>query len=328
VLWRWAKRLSLCALVLAALAIVGGAIYQFAATRRLERSHPARGQLVDVGGYRLHLHRQGAGSPVVVIDAGLSGASYDWEHIASGICAFTTVCTYDRAGYGWSDPGPRPRTSQRVVAELRTLLHEAKVSTPYILVGHSWGGLNVRLYASQFPQEVASLILVDALNTDVLARDSNFNELSPAFKLLNATAWCGSTWLAAPAFIQEPSNDPAALKMRQSMLSRSKSIHAIYDELVGEANWLEVRSTLRPLGNLPVTVISRHITERQSTNSPVLTEQDWLRGQKALPGISSNSTFIMAQTAIHDIQFHEPGLIIDAVRQSVESVREKRVQER
>jgi hypothetical protein len=84
---------------------------------------------------------------------------------------------------------------------------------------------------------------------------------------------------------------------------------------------LEVRSALRPLGHLPVTVISRHIVERPSTNSLILTDQDWLRGQKALPGISSKSTFIMARTDIHDIQFHEPELVVNAVRQMVESVR-------
>jgi hypothetical protein len=154
-LWRWAKRLGLCVTVLGALAVVGGTIFQSVATRKLERSYRAPGQLVDIGGHRLHLHRQGSGSPVVVIDAGLSGASYDWEHVASGIAAFTTVCTYDRAGYGWSDSGPHPRTSQRVVAELRTLLREAKVSPPYVLLGHSWGGLNVRLYASQHLEEIA-----------------------------------------------------------------------------------------------------------------------------------------------------------------------------
>jgi pimeloyl-ACP methyl ester carboxylesterase len=321
VLWRWTKRLIAVVLVLVVLALLGGATFQFVATQKLERKHPAPGRLFDVGGHRLHLHSQGNGSPAVIIDAGLSGASYDWETVATGISAFSSVCTYDRAGYGWSDLGPRPRTSQRAVAELRALLRAAKIEPPFILVGHSWGGLNVRLYASEHPGEVAGVVLVDALNTDGLPPDSNFNEVSPVLKFLKATACCGSTWLAAPAFIKEPSNDRAALKLRQGMLSRAKSIRAICDELEGEANWLAVRSVLRPLGNLPVAVISRHIVERPSTDSLALTDQDWLRGQKALPQISSNSTFIMAHTDIHDLQFHEPELIVNAVRQMVGSVR-------
>jgi pimeloyl-ACP methyl ester carboxylesterase len=320
-LGKWAKRVTLSWLALMLLAVMAGATFQSVATRNLERKHPVPGQLFDVGGHRLHLHSQGRGSPAVIIDAGLSGASYDWETVSSGIFAFSRVCTYDRAGYGWSDPGPRPRTSQRAVAELRTLLRQAKIEAPFILVGHSWGGLNVRLYASQHPEEVAGLVLVDALNTNVLPPNSNFNEVSPALKFLKSTAWCGSTWLAAPAFIQEPANDRAALTLRQGMLSRAKSLRAICDELAGEANWLEVRSALRPLGRLPLTVISRHIIEMPSTNSLILTDQDWLRGQKALPGISSNSTLIMARTAIHDIQFHEPELIVHAARQMVESLR-------
>jgi len=261
-----------------------------------------------------------------VIDAGLSGASYDWENVATGISAFTMVCTYDRAGYGWSDPGPRPRTSQQAVAELRALLQQARIQPPFILVGHSWGGLNARLYASQHPEEVAGLVLVDALNTDLVSESEPFGEVSPVFKLLNATAWCGTSWLAIPAFVQEPSKDLEALKLRQAMLSRTKSVHAIYDELAGQKNWLAVRSALKPLGTMPVSVISRRIEEHSSTNSTGLTDQDWLKGERALPGISSNSTFVMAHTDIHDIQFHEPELIINTVRQLVESVRAKQAQ--
>ncbi len=321
VLWKWTRRLTLGLLALVLLAVLTGATYQFVATRNLERKHPAPGQLFDVGGHRLHLQHQGTGSPAVIIDAGLSGASHDWETVATGVSAFSLACTYDRAGYGWSDPGPRPRTSQQVVAELRALLRQAKIEPPFILVGHSWGGLNVRLFASLHPEGVAGLVLVDAMNTDLDSESAPFGQVSPLFKLLNATAWCGTTWLAIPAFVQEPAKNAEALKLRQAMLSRTESVHAICDELAGQGNWLEVRSALRPLGHLPVAVISRRITEQPSNNSAALSDQDWLKGQKALPGISSNSTFVMAQTDIHDIQFHEPELIVSAVRQMVESVR-------
>ena len=321
--WKWTKRFTLSLLVLVLIAMLAGTAYQFVATRSVERKHPAPGRLIDVGGHRLHLHSQGSGSPAVVIDAGLTGASYDWETVATGISAFSLVCTYDRAGYGWSDPGPRPRTSKQVVAELRTLLRQAKIEPPIILVSHSWGGLNARLYAGQHAEEVAGLVLVDALNTDLLPENSPFNQLPTVLKLLNTTSWFGTSWLAVPAYVREPSNDPNALNLRQAMLSRTKSVHFIYDELAGQANWLEVRSAITPLGAMPVAVISRRIEERTSANETGLTDQDWLRGQKALPEISSNSTFVMAQTDIHDIQFHEPELIVNAVRRMVESVRAK-----
>ncbi len=161
---------------------------------------------------------------MVVIDAGLSGASYDWETVASGISVFTTVCTYDRAGYGWSDPSPHPRTSQQVVAELHTLLLRAGIETPFILLGHSWGGLNVRLLASQHPEEVAGLVLVEALNTDVLPTNAPLNQVPIMFKLLNATAWCGTGGLAVAGYVREPSGDPKRLHARQGMLTEWQSI--------------------------------------------------------------------------------------------------------
>ena len=235
---------------------------------------------------------------MVVIDAGLSGASYDWEHVAFGIAAFTTVCTYDRAGYGWSDSGPRPRTSQRAVAELRTLLREAKVSPPYVLLGHSWGGLNVRLYASQHLEEIAGLVLVDALNMDLLPPDAKFHELGPALKFLNGTAWCGSTWLAASTFIREPSNDLAALKLRRSMLSRTKSIHAICDELSGEANWLEVRSALKPLGNLPLTV------DFSANRGRSIDQYSWTDGPGLAAGAESVAGDLQQQHIYHGADGH------------------------
>lgn len=327
VLWKWTRRLAFSLLTVLLLTAVAGAIHQYVATRGLERKHPAPGKLFDVGGHRLHLHSQGSGSPTVVIDAGLSGASYDWETVARGISAFSQVCTYDRGGYGWSDPGPRPRTSQQVVAELRALLRQAKIEPPFIVVGHSWGGLNARLFASQHPEEVAGLVLVDAMNTDLLPKDPSFFQPPSVFRLLNATTWFGTTRLAVPTFVNEPSSDAQLLKMRQAMLSRTKSVHAIYDELTGQANWLVVRSELKPLGALPVAVISRRIEESSSTNSTVPSDQDWLRGQKALPAISRNSTFIMAHTEIHDIQFHEPELIVNAVREMVESVRARQARQ-
>jgi len=325
---KWAKRFSLGAFGLTTLTVLGGALYQLATTRKLERENPAPGQLIDIGGHRLHLHRQGSGSPTVIIDAGLSGASYDWEPVAARIAAFTTVCTYDRAGYGWSDPGPRPRTSQRAMAELHALLQAAKINPPYILVAHSWAGLNARLYASQYADELVALVLVDALNTDLLPADPHLFKPSALFGFLDATAWCGSTWLAMPNFVLEPSDDPRALKLRQNMLARRQSAHAIYDELAGQANWLDVRSALKPLGSLPVTVISRRIQENTSTNAAPLNDQNWLRGQRALPGISTRSTFITASTYFHDIQFHEPQTIIDAVRHTVEMARQKSAEPR
>jgi len=314
---RWLCRLGLVGLVSLVLLVAVGGVWQAVATRYFERKHPAPGKLFDVGGHRLHLFSQGSGSPAVIIDAGLSGASYDWETVATGIAQFTQVCTYDRAGYGWSDPGPRPRTSQQAVEELRTLLQKAEVKPPFILVGHSWSGLNVRLYASQHPDEVAGLILVDALNVDLYPVGSQPGEVPALYTLLNSAAFLGPQRWVTPGIIREPVNDPPARAFRLAMLNRTRTTRAIYDELTAQANWLQVRAAMRHLGDLPVTVMTTQLDPARATNGFRLGGPDWIKMQHALTNISHRSRFIVADTTEHDIQFHRPDQIVAAVREQV-----------
>lgn len=160
--------IGLAALV-SVLAFVG-AIYQVIATRLNEKKYPPPGRLVDVGGYRLHIHclgREGVNdSPTVVMDAGIGECSLGWSLVQPEIAKFAHVCTYDRAGLGWSDSAPTARTSQQIVSDLHALLGNAGIEPPYVMVGHSFGGLNLRLYASRFPEEVAGMVLVDSAHED------------------------------------------------------------------------------------------------------------------------------------------------------------------
>ncbi len=125
------------------------------------RLPPAPGGLIDVGGHRLHLHCQGVDGPPVVFDAALGASSLSWTYVLPEVAAFARACAFDRAGFGWSDAGPLPRTTGRIVEELRALLASAAVPPPYILVGHSFGGLTARLFLQRFPQDVAGLVLLD-----------------------------------------------------------------------------------------------------------------------------------------------------------------------
>jgi pimeloyl-ACP methyl ester carboxylesterase len=160
--WKWPVTIMGGVATLAGI----GAMYQAQAAARAAKDNPPPGKLVDVGGHRLHITCMGEGSPTVVLEAGLSCTSLDWSHVLPAIAQFTRVCAYDRAGCGWSDPGPWPRTGQTIVNELHTLLDEGGVTGPLVLVGHSYGGLLVRLYASYYPDAVAGLVLVDAAHED------------------------------------------------------------------------------------------------------------------------------------------------------------------
>ena len=131
-----------------------------------ESTPAAPGSLHDVGGYHLHIHPTGQGSPTVVFEAGLNHNATDWRDIQPAVSSFTRACSYDRAGVGFSDPGPKPRTSRQIVSELHRLLHCAAIDPPYVLVGRSFGGYNALLYAITYPDEVVGIVLVDANHPD------------------------------------------------------------------------------------------------------------------------------------------------------------------
>src|SRR5215813_13487568 len=119
------------------------------------------GRLVSVGHHRLHIRCEGDGGPSVIFDAALGGSSLSWTLVQPAVARLTQACSYDRAGFGWSDAGPLPRTAGRIADELNELLHAAAVAPPYVLVGHSYGGLVMRLYASRHPNDVAGLVLIE-----------------------------------------------------------------------------------------------------------------------------------------------------------------------
>lgn len=147
-------------------AIVGVA-YQTISTNSDKANFPPPGKLVDVGGYKLHIYCIGEGSPTVILDSAADMMSSDWAWIQPEIAKNTQVCSYDRAGMGWSDPSPKSRDAKQVVLELHSLLTNAGISGPYVLVGHSVSGLYVRLYASQYPDEVVGMVLVDPGHPDM-----------------------------------------------------------------------------------------------------------------------------------------------------------------
>jgi pimeloyl-ACP methyl ester carboxylesterase len=155
------KRTRCCSLALTVLLLLSGST----AARAQDPTTPPPGRLIDVGGWRLHLNCAGearTSQSIVILEAGAGDFSVDWSLVQPGVARFARVCSYDRAGSGWSELGPRPRTMHQIVYELRTLLDKAGERPPYVLVGHSFGGWLVRLYQSKYPADVVSLVLVEA----------------------------------------------------------------------------------------------------------------------------------------------------------------------
>jgi pimeloyl-ACP methyl ester carboxylesterase len=150
-----------CMCGIAVLCGVAGWLYQTLGTRRDNKRFPPIGRLVDIGTHRLHLFESGRRGPTVVLEAGLMSTALSWTELQRHLSQSFRVVSYDRAGLGWSDAGPLPRTSDRIVDELRALLRRAGVPPPYILVGHSFGGLTMPLFAVRYAQETVGVVLVD-----------------------------------------------------------------------------------------------------------------------------------------------------------------------
>lgn len=149
--------------ITAALALVAGlgVLYQMVGTRRDMRLNPPPGKLVDLGTHRLHVRESGSGGPTIVLEAGLMSTVLSWTELQTELSKSYRVVSYDRAGLGWSDLGPMPRTAERIVDELHELLRSASIAPPYVLVGHSFGGLTMPLFAARYPNETAGVVLVD-----------------------------------------------------------------------------------------------------------------------------------------------------------------------
>lgn len=182
-------RISIIAFVLA----ITGMIYQTAATESDQRKYPPPGILVNVNGHKMHIYCMGEGSPTIILDHVGGGSSVDWSLIQPKLAERTRVCAYDRAGFGWSDYNPAPRTLAQQVNELHGLLQGANEHAPYILVGHSYGARVDRVYAAKYPDEVAGMVLMDA---GILADDPRYPaEMQSDFELEN-NMLRAARWLA------------------------------------------------------------------------------------------------------------------------------------
>src|SRR5215212_7284503 len=174
---RWIGKALLGSIVALLVLAVAGAIYQAIATELAERAYPPPGEMVDVGGYSLHIICVGQGSPTVVLDSGLGDFSAAWVRVQPEVSGTTRVCAYDRAGMGWSEMGPEPRDAKQITSELHTLLTKAGIEGPYVLVGHSLGGMYMQTYAARYPEEVAGVALIDSsTEPDQFSRRSEARE--------------------------------------------------------------------------------------------------------------------------------------------------------
>lgn len=314
------RTLAMLVGLLVALGLVGASYEALAAAGDAQR-YPAPGQLVDVGGYRLHIQCVGTGSPTVVLDAGLGGSSLDWSLIQPELGHAARVCAYDRAGMGWSDPGPQPRTPRQIASELHTLLANAGIAGPYVLVGHSLGGKNVRLFAQQYPDQVTALVLVDARSEYVDANTSPAEErgfqqaLAAQAIILRVTRSLGLVRLIGASVWGGPAM-PREIRTEGMLLQTSqRAVDAQTAEALDRAADDAELQAAPSLGDRPLIVLA---SEQNSTEIPY-----WAEAQRRLAALSTSGRLIVATGSGHYIHWEQPALVIDAVRQVVEATRRR-----
>ena len=308
---RWTIRVlvGVCSLIVAI--AVTGATYQWRATRRDLALTPPPGQLVDIGGYRLHLWCTGNGAPAVILDTGLGGSSAGWGFVQPDVSRFTRVCSYDRAGMGYSDPGPSPRTARRIASELAKLLDRSGIAGPVVLVGASIAGFNVRVFATDHPERAAGLVLVDA------SHESDAHEVPRMARFVPVLSKIGVLRFFGMSFGQRvESLAPSARRYEQATRFRAAGYQAAADEIIHIRETVsEVRSARRRL-TVPVVVV----TGARGA------DEHWRQLQQDLTSLSERGCLMIARQSGHVVAVDQPEIVVDAIRAVVETARGRDVE--
>lgn len=305
-MWRWTKRTLIGLSGLLIVATFTSATYQWMATRNELAATPPPGRLVDVGGHRLHVWCTGVGTPSVILETGLGGSSVDWGFVQPAVAGFTRVCSYDRAGMGYSDPGPSPRTARRIARELAQLLDGSGISGPVVLVGASIGGFAVRVFASEHVDRVAGLVLVDATHED------QEHEIPRMARFVPFLSSVGVLRLLGVSFGQSPGSlAPSVREFARATSFRAAGQQAAADEISHiRESVAEVKATRRKL-TVPLVVV----TAGRGTDAL------WRDLQRDQVTLSQRGCQIIAEQSGHAVAVGQPEVIVDAIRAIVNAAR-------
>jgi pimeloyl-ACP methyl ester carboxylesterase len=319
--------------VLIALALVAGIVYEQVGESRDRRRFPQIGRSVDIGGRTLNIFCSGTAAPAVIFESGGPGPGLEWEAFQPEAAKFTQACWYDRAGEGWSDPGPFPRTSNAMAKDLHELLKRAGVRAPYVFAGASFGGLNSRVYGGLYPNEVAGMILIDSAHEDELRRAPKafLGRTAPRFLwhplhvAFEAAAFVGLLRLtqSSPTQHKDPSEMTReeiieALRRRPKSFVGNVSAGIVLPESFAEG------SSVTKIGDFPLIVLTA--SEALDFGDPELNreaaayQQVWIHEiQPKLVGLSTHGREIVVPNANHGSIPQE--VILSAIREVVTEAR-------
>ena len=316
----WPRRILVGFILVVLLAGIAGFIYENVSEARDRRFNPMPGRLFEVNGHKMHILCMGEGNPTAVLDSGMGDSYLSWRKVQPQIAGFTRVCSYDRAGLGYSEPSAEPRTGKVMAAELHTLLHAAGIAPPYVLVGHSMAGFDVRLYASAYPSEVVGMVLVDASHPD------QENRFSPELKAMEGSWLRDQEFIAytmpfgVPRLLGLCEDDPVERAAGCNWNSAREQVAEMKAFRESSAQTAATGS----LGDIPLAVISHDPEKLHSELPPDIarsTNREWEKMQEELAHLSTRGTQTISKNSSHYIQFDNPELVISTIRNIVQQVR-------
>jgi pimeloyl-ACP methyl ester carboxylesterase len=292
------------------------------------------GELVDVNGHQMHLYCTGEGEPTVLLETGLGDASINFRPLQDELATSTRVCAHDRAGYGWSEPGPEPRDGEQIAGELRALLATADEPGPYVLAGHSMGGLIALIFAEANPDDVAGVVLIDSSHprqVEAFAEIPGMTAMEEAdnahLKALADRAEAGEIE-AADLLSLAPGPLPVQLKYQWAALAaQPQHLKTTLAEADAWAATISRAGAAGSLGDIPLTVLVAGIGLSEATPDYELQDLDltredldqadeiWRDLQEDHVGRSTNSKLVVAENSTHYIYFDEPEVVIGAIRE-------------
>ena len=291
--------------VYALIAIAG--TYQTVRESLDRRMHLAPGQLVDVGGHRLHLNCTGSGTPTVILESGLGETAAYWGWIAPAVAHDTRVCVYDRAGRGWSDAASVAQDGVAVAAGLRTLLDRARIPGPFVLVGHSSGAGYVRIFAGRYPHEVAGMVLLDGQPPEAFESLPSYPAFYDRFRRLSAVL-PSLARLGVGRLVPPDRALPVRARETQCLHRASAGLYrSLRDELAGLPASLADARSFRDLGDRPLVVVTAACDALEG----------WLALQNRMAALSTNSSHRV-------VPFTHDAIVTDetAARASTQAIRD------
>lgn len=318
-------------LIFCVVLIVSGFAYEFIASQRGLKQYPPPGKMVDVGEHSLHLQKYENDGPTIVLETGNGASSLFWEDLPTTLSAYGTVVAYDRGGYAWSEEPKTERSGENIVRELHTALKKSELEGPYILVGHSLGGMYVRLFAELFPEDVAGLVLLDARpenyskKTNPILEEAGLDPLllnSPPKEMMVFMEQTGVLRLMGDELFQDTPEERRHQVINVD--SQSKYYVAKQEELEHLSD-LEGKLQNQSLGSLPITIVTRGIpTDATAFGVPAehndFMEDEWQEQQLELKELSSNVNFVIAEQSGHNISKDQPDIVEEAVAELLERI--------